>query len=53
MSKDKSNIDQKKRYEMCKSCEHFYKPTRQCSLCGCQMAIKTHIPEASCPIGKW
>ena len=46
-------IDPKERYALCKACEHLYKLTKQCNLCGCVMPIKVGIPEASCPIGKW
>lgn len=41
------------RLEVCKGCEFFIKVTTQCKKCGCIMAAKTKLPNASCPIGKW
>jgi hypothetical protein len=41
------------RYEICKSCEHFFNPIKMCRECGCNMPLKTWLKEASCPIGKW
>jgi hypothetical protein len=45
--------DPKQRYDICKGCEHFFKPTRQCRECMCIMSIKTKVHEAVCPVGKW
>jgi hypothetical protein len=41
------------RMDVCRSCEHFLKMTGQCKKCGCIMAIKSKLPNATCPIGKW
>lgn len=41
------------RFDICKSCPEFFNMTKQCKKCGCFMAIKTKLEEASCPIGKW
>lgn len=41
------------RYETCKSCDHFFKPSRQCKECMCFMNIKTKVKDATCPLGKW
>ena len=41
------------RYEICKSCEFITPVTRQCKQCLCFMKIKTTLPNAECPIGKW
>jgi len=41
------------RYDICKSCEWFFTPTSSCRKCGCFMAVKTYMPNQSCPIGKW
>lgn len=41
------------RYTICNNCEFFYEPTTTCSKCGCIMAVKTYLPFASCPVGKW
>lgn len=41
------------RFNICKACPRLFKPTRTCKECGCFMAAKTWLKEASCPIGKW
>jgi hypothetical protein len=41
------------RLNICMSCEHLVKFTKQCKKCGCFMAIKTKIGPAECPVGKW
>ena len=41
------------RYEICLDCDKLFKPTRTCKECGCFMAMKTWLKNASCPIGKW
>lgn len=45
--------DSNKRYSICLQCPELIKLTKQCKKCGCFMAAKTKIQEASCPIGKW
>lgn len=40
------------RLKACESCEFFTK-TRQCSKCLCFMDLKTQLPHAECPVGKW
>lgn len=45
--------DPKERYDICKDCDKFFKPTRQCRECMCIMSIKTKVHEATCPLGKW
>jgi hypothetical protein len=42
-----------KRYEICKSCDRFFKFTNQCKECGCVMRAKTKIKGQVCPLGKW
>lgn len=44
---------QEYRYAICKECPFLYKPTDTCKKCGCFMKIKTHMPQVSCPAGKW
>jgi uncharacterized paraquat-inducible protein A len=39
------------RLEICKTCEFF--TGKRCKRCGCFMALKTTLHEASCPVGKW
>jgi hypothetical protein len=41
------------RYNICKSCPELIKITNQCKKCGCFMAAKTKLQNATCPIGKW
>jgi len=41
------------RMNICNSCDRFIKSTTQCKECGCIMKIKTSLPHASCPLGKW
>lgn len=42
-----------KRLDICKECPRFIKTTTQCKECGCIMRLKTKLPNASCPLGKW
>lgn len=42
-----------KRMSICNSCEHLIALTSQCKKCGCFMNLKTKLPHAECPIGKW
>jgi len=50
------NYDEKEtslaRYSICKQCPKFT-AARRCSECGCFMAAKTKLKEATCPLGKW
>lgn len=41
------------RLSICKSCPELIKVTTQCKKCGCFMDLKTGLPHASCPLGKW
>lgn len=42
------------RYSICKECPHLAKLMGgTCRECGCNMIIKTWIPIAVCPKGKW
>jgi hypothetical protein len=42
-----------RRYNICESCDRFFRLTRTCKECGCFMNIKTNLKNATCPIGKW
>lgn len=42
-----------KRLNICKECIHYINATTQCKKCGCIMPLKTKLPNAECPIGKW
>lgn len=44
---------QKRRFDICLSCDMLVKSTHQCKKCGCFMKAKTTLPNASCPLGKW
>ncbi len=48
-----TEIIAKQRLDLCKQCEHFIEMTSQCKKCGCFMNLKTKLPNASCPVGKW
>lgn len=41
------------RLNICRSCEHFFKPTSLCKKCGCFMKVKCAMEQAFCPIDKW
>ena len=41
------------RFDICKSCDRLFAPTRTCKECGCFMAMKTWLKMAECPLGKW
>ena len=38
---------------ICKACPKYRAPTRQCSVCGCFVDIKSTMPNQYCPEGKW
>jgi hypothetical protein len=42
-----------KRLAICSSCPEYVRLTHQCKKCGCIMNLKTKLPHAECPIGKW
>jgi hypothetical protein len=42
-----------KRLSICEGCVKFIKLTTQCKECGCVMKMKSKLPNASCPLGKW
>lgn len=39
-----------RRYAICKGCEHLFKPTASCKECGCFMALKTWLKDATCAL---
>jgi hypothetical protein len=43
----------KERLSICKGCPELIKLTTQCKKCGCVMALKSKLAEATCPLGKW
>lgn len=53
-SKNYTSKEQRdERFGVCKGCERFFKPTKTCKECGCFMALKTYLKDATCPLGKW
>lgn len=42
----------KERLAICQECP-LYLSTGICSQCGCFMSVKTKLPNAECPEGKW
>ena len=41
------------RLDICRNCPSFVSLTTQCQECGCFMKMKTKLPNATCPLGKW
>ena len=41
--RDKIEAEAKRRIEICESCAFFYKPSRNCMICGCFMDVKTKM----------
>ena len=55
-NKDLGRVDEilaQERLEICKVCPELIKTTSQWKKCGCIMNLKTNLPNASCPLGKW
>jgi hypothetical protein len=48
-----SEEERNTRYNICQQCEWLWKPTGSCKKCGCFVAVKTYLPNESCPIKKW
>ena len=38
------------RFAICKECDRLFKPTRTCKECGCFMAVKTWLKDATCAL---
>ena len=49
LDENESNL----RFDICKICPELIQLTKQCKKCGCFMAMKTKLSNASCPMGKW
>jgi len=41
--RDKRKKEAERRIKICESCEFFYKPARNCMICGCFMDVKTKM----------
>jgi hypothetical protein len=45
--------EREKRLNICKACPELISGINQCKKCGCLMNLKTTLPHAECPLGKW
>lgn len=41
--RQKIEAEAERRIKICESCEFFYKPARNCMICGCFMDVKTKM----------
>jgi len=41
------------RMDICLGCDELVQVTKQCKQCGCFMAGKVKLANATCPLGKW
>jgi hypothetical protein len=41
------------RLGICRGCDTYHSRTDQCKACWCIMSLKSRLPRASCPLGKW
>ena len=41
------------RLGICVACDELIQVTKQCKQCGCFMAGKVKLANATCPLGKW
>ena len=55
-NEDLGRVDQdiaEKRMAICNDCEFLFVISKTCKKCSCIMPLKTKLPNAECPIGKW
>lgn len=43
----------RKRFNICRRCDSFFKPTNSCKECGCFMQLKCRLANVKCPLLKW
>lgn len=43
----------KTRFDTCQACDKFEHSSNRCSLCGCNMVLKTQLATSKCPAEKW
>ena len=43
----------KERLDICRGCEHYFKPTGNCKFCGCFVRIKASMSVMGCPKEYW
>jgi len=48
-----SEEEQKRRMEICKTCEYFSSEDVRCRKCGCFLEQKTSLTSSKCPLNKW
>lgn len=48
-----SKEDQFCRLEVCNTCDHLRKLSRQCGLCGCFIDLKVKYRNSECDADKW
>jgi hypothetical protein len=48
-----SVFEAQERLDVCLECPSLIHATKQCKECGCFMALKVKLKEATCPLGKW
>lgn len=41
--RDKRKYDAQKRIKICEQCQYFWKPARNCMICGCFMDVKCKL----------
>jgi translation initiation factor IF-2 len=41
--REKMKVEAERRIKICESCEFFWKPARNCMICGCFMDVKTKM----------
>lgn len=47
-----TNVNRKKKLEICNKCEEYNSTLKQCKICKCVMPFKTWIPGDNCPLKK-
>ena len=48
-----SELEQKRRLDICDGCEFLVREANVCGACGCKLAVKSQWASSSCPKGKW
>jgi hypothetical protein len=41
--REEIKVEAERRIKICESCEYFWKPARNCMLCGCIMDVKVKV----------
>jgi hypothetical protein len=48
-----SEEEAESRLDACINCDRLIQLTKQCKECGCIMAVKVKLKNATCPLNKW